>query len=170
RRPRGAADRHGVLRRPHAGADRRASVLQVDGGADPGLREVRAGVHHRGAPLRLRRGERPGDPDHPRGGPRLAELRVLFPARLSPGAGARRPREMMDYAGDRLKHLHIADVFDHTANVGNRYIMNPPGVDARIHQHNEIGNGEIDWDDAFAYLREREYDGPVSVCVFGWEE
>src|SRR5690625_5844195 len=76
---------------------------------------------------------------------------------------------MMDYAGDRLKHLHIADVFDHTANVGNRYIMNPPGVDARIHQHNEIGNGEIDWDDAFAYLREREYDGPVSVCVFGWE-
>src|SRR5690625_7878513 len=77
---------------------------------------------------------------------------------------------MMDYAGDRLKHLHIADVFDHTANVGNRYIMNPPGVDARIHQHNEIGNGEIDWDDAFAYLREREYDGPVSVCVFGWEE
>src|SRR5690625_6261046 len=66
---------------------------------------------------------------------------------------------MMDYAGDRLKHLHIADVFDHTANVGNRYIMNPPGVDARIHQHNEIGNGEIDWDDAFAYLREREYDG-----------
>src|SRR5699024_7815986 len=41
---------------------------------------------------------------------------------------------------------------------------------ARIHQHNEIGNGEIDRDSAFAYLREREYDGPVSVCVFGWEE
>src|SRR5690625_476593 len=77
---------------------------------------------------------------------------------------------MMDYAGDRLKHLHIADVFDHTANVGNRYIMNPPGVDARIHQHNEIGNGEIDWDDAFAYLREREYDAPASVCVVGGEE
>ncbi|MDN5822321.1 MAG: sugar phosphate isomerase/epimerase, partial [Brachybacterium sp.] len=57
-----------------------------------------------------------------------------------------------------------------TANVGNRYIMNPPGTDARIHQHNEIGNGEIDWDAAFAYLREREYDGSVSVCVFGWEE
>ena len=93
-----------------------------------------------------------------------------FPHAYHLGQGARRPREMMDYAGDRLKHLHIADVFDHTANVGNRYIMNPPGVDARIHQHNEIGNGEIDWDDAFAYLREREYDGPVSVCVFGWEE
>ena len=93
-----------------------------------------------------------------------------FPHAYHLGQGARDPREMMDYAGDRLKHLHIADVFDHTANVGNRYIMNPPGVDARIHQHNEIGNGEIDWDAAFAYLREREYDGPVSVCVFGWEE
>src|SRR5690625_6499058 len=84
------------------------------------------------------------------------------------GQGARRPREMMDYAGDRLKHLHTADVFDHTANVGNRYIMNPPGVDARIHQHNEIGTGEIDWADALAYLRERGDAGPVSVGVFGW--
>ncbi|MFC7376489.1 MULTISPECIES: sugar phosphate isomerase/epimerase family protein [unclassified Brachybacterium] len=93
-----------------------------------------------------------------------------FPHAFHLGRGARDPREMMDYAGQRLAHLHIADVFDHTANVGNRYIMNPPGVDARIHQHNEIGHGEIDWDAAFAYLREREYDGPVTVCVFGWEE
>ena len=22
----------------------------------------------------------------------------------------------------------------------------------------------------FGYLRETDYDGPVSVCVFGWEE
>lgn len=87
---------------------------------------------------------------------------------LSDGTGD--IRGMLDYAGDRLRHLHIADVFNHRANVGNRYIVNPPGVDARVHQHNEIGNGEIDWDDAFAALRGREYDGPVSVCVFGWEE
>lgn len=77
---------------------------------------------------------------------------------------------MLDYAGDRLRHLHIADVFNHTANVGNRYIVNPPGVDARVHQHNEIGNGEIDWDEAFNLLRERGYSGSMSVCVFGWEE
>lgn len=88
----------------------------------------------------------------------------------APGAPGASVRDMLDDAGDRLRHLHIADVFDHTANVGNRYIVNPPGVDARVHQHNEIGNGEIDWDDAFSALRERDYDGPVSVCVFGWEE
>ncbi|WP_114853112.1 sugar phosphate isomerase/epimerase [Brachybacterium sp. YJGR34] len=93
-----------------------------------------------------------------------------FPHAFHLGQGARDVREMMDYAGDRLRHLHIADVFDHTANVGNRYIVNPPGVDARVHQHNEIGHGEIDWDAAFTWLREREYDGTMSVCVFGWEE
>lgn len=77
---------------------------------------------------------------------------------------------LMEYAGDRLKHLHVADVFNHLANVGNRYIMNPPGVDARIHQHNEIGNGEVPWDAAFEHLRTIGYDGTASVCVFGWEE
>ena len=87
---------------------------------------------------------------------------------LSQGAGD--PAAMMAYAGDRLRHVHIADVYNHLANVGNRYIVNPPGVDARIHQHNEIGNGEVPWDEVFGYLRETKYDGPVSVCVFGWEE
>lgn len=87
---------------------------------------------------------------------------------LSEGAGD--ITRMLDYAGPRLKHLHIADVYNHMANVGNRYIVNPPGVDARVHQHNEIGRGDIDWDEAFGYLRHTNYDGPVSVCVFGWEE
>jgi myo-inositol catabolism protein IolH len=43
-------------------------------------------------------------------------------------------------------------------------------VDARIHQHNEIGNGDVDWDEFFATLRERNFDGIATVCVFGWEE
>lgn len=86
------------------------------------------------------------------------------------GAGRDDVRAMLEYAGDRLAHVHVADVYDHTANVGNRYILNPPGVDARIHQHNEIGRGEIPWNDVFGYLRETHYDGPLSVCVFGWEE
>jgi myo-inositol catabolism protein IolH len=87
---------------------------------------------------------------------------------LSQGRGD--ARAMMEYAGERLQHVHIADVFNHLANVGNRYILNPPGVDARVHQHNEIGNGDVPWDEVFGYLRETSYDGPVSVCVFGWEE
>ena len=77
---------------------------------------------------------------------------------------------MMEYAGGKLKHLHVADCYNHRANVGNRYIINPPGVDARVHQHNEIGNGDVDWDEFFATLRDVQFDGVATVCVFGWEE
>jgi myo-inositol catabolism protein IolH len=87
---------------------------------------------------------------------------------LSNGAGD--VRRMMEYAGDRLQHVHIADCYNHLANVGNRYIVNPPGVDARVHQHNEIGNGDVDWDEFFAALRDMNFDGIATVCVFGWEE
>jgi myo-inositol catabolism protein IolH len=79
---------------------------------------------------------------------------------------------MLRYAHDagKLAHLHIADCHNHLANAGNRYIINPPGVDARIHQHNEIGHGDIDWDQFFSTLREVDFDGIATVCVFGWEE
>jgi myo-inositol catabolism protein IolH len=87
---------------------------------------------------------------------------------LSDGAGD--VRRMMTYAGDRLRHVHIADCYNHRANAGNRYILNPPGADARIHQHNEIGNGEVAWDEFFTTLREMTFDGVATVCVFGWEE
>jgi len=87
---------------------------------------------------------------------------------LSDGAGD--IRRMMELAGDRLQHLHIADCFNHRANVGNRYIINPPGVDARVHQHNEIGNGDVAWDEFFSTLRDMNFDGLATVCVFGWEE
>ena len=87
---------------------------------------------------------------------------------LSDGAGD--VRRMLTYAGDRLAHLHIADCYNHRANVGNRYILNPPGVDARVHQHNEIGNGDLDWNEFFATLRDIRFDGVATVCVFGWEE
>lgn len=89
---------------------------------------------------------------------------------LSQGAGDL--DRMIRYANDagKLSHLHIADCYNHLANVGNRYIINPPGVDARIHQHNEIGHGDLDWDQFFTTLREVKFDGIATVCVFGWEE
>ena len=40
-------------------------------------------------------------------------------------------------------HLTVAEELQKAADlahVGNRYIVKPPGVDARTHQHNEIGN------------------------------
>lgn len=79
--------------------------------------------------------------------------------------------EMMQYAGKRLKHVHIADVFNHSGVAdGNRYIINPPGVDARVHQHNELGHGEVPWDEFFSTLRDMRFDGTATVCVFGWNE
>lgn len=77
---------------------------------------------------------------------------------------------MLRYAGSTLRHVHIADCYNHRANVGNRYIVNPPGADVRIHQHSEIGHGEVDWDEFFSTLRDMEFDGIATVCVFGWEE
>jgi myo-inositol catabolism protein IolH len=78
--------------------------------------------------------------------------------------------DIVDYAGDRLKHVHIADVFDHKASSGLRYVLNPPGTPARVHQHLDIGQGEVDWDEFFAKLGDTGFDGVMTVCVFAWEE
>jgi len=66
--------------------------------------------------------------------------------------------------------VHIADSFDHRASSGLRYIVNPPGSSARIHQHLDIGQGEVDWDVFFRTLTEVNFDGIATVCVFAWEE
>lgn len=77
---------------------------------------------------------------------------------------------MLRYAGDKLTHVHIADTFNHKASSGLRYILNPPGTPARIHQHLDVGQGEVDWDDFFATLRELNFDGIATACVFAWED
>ena len=77
---------------------------------------------------------------------------------------------VMRYAGPLLTHLHLADTFDHRASSGLRYIVNPPGSTARVHQHLDIGQGEVDWDVFFRTLAEVGFDGIATVCVFAWEE
>lgn len=69
-----------------------------------------------------------------------------------------------------LRHVHVADVFNHRASSGLRYIVNPPGSTARVHQHLDIGQGEVDWDLLFGTLAEIGFDGILTVCVFAWEE
>jgi myo-inositol catabolism protein IolH len=39
-----------------------------------------------------------------------------------------------------------------------------------VHQHLDIGQGEVDWDLFFGTLREVGFDGIVTSCVFAWEE
>ena len=69
-----------------------------------------------------------------------------------------------------LAHVHIADTFNHKASSGLRYIINPPGSKATVHQHLNIGQGEVDWDVFFGTLHEVGFDGIMTACVFAWEE
>jgi myo-inositol catabolism protein IolH len=80
------------------------------------------------------------------------------------------PTEVIEAAGDLVHYVHLADAFDHTASHGLRYITNPPGNPVRVHQHMEIGRGEVDYDEVFAALASVGFDGVVSSCVFGFEE
>jgi myo-inositol catabolism protein IolH len=77
---------------------------------------------------------------------------------------------IMEYAGDLLTNVHVADTFDHRASSANRYIVNPPGSTATIHQHLDIGQGEVNWNDFFATLGRLGFDGTMTSCVFAWEE
>lgn len=77
---------------------------------------------------------------------------------------------MIREAAPVLAHVHVADSFDHRASSGNRYIVNPPGAKARVHQHLDIGQGEVRWDVFFETLHEIRFDGIVTSCVFAWED
>jgi len=80
------------------------------------------------------------------------------------------PAEVIAAAGEKVRYVHLADAFDHTASHGLRYITNPPGNAVRVHQHMEVGRGEVDYDEVFAALAAVGFDGVVSSCVFGFEE
>jgi myo-inositol catabolism protein IolH len=76
---------------------------------------------------------------------------------------------VIKHAGPLLTQVHIADSFDHRASSGLRYIVNPSSP-ARVHQHLDIGQGEVNWDLFFRTLAEVNFDGIATVCVFAWEE
>jgi len=90
------------------------------------------------------------------------------------GTTADKMVEIMEYAGDLMTHLHLADAFDHTASSGLRYIVNPPGSAARVHQHLDIGQGEVKWEEFFATLNRLGFGGKegnvMTACVFAWED
>ncbi|RQR59424.1 sugar phosphate isomerase/epimerase [Burkholderia sp. Bp9125] len=78
---------------------------------------------------------------------------------------------MIRAAAPVLAHVRVADTFDHKKSSQLRYIVNPPGsTQIRVHQHLDIGQGEIDWDVFFRTLGEAGFDGVMSSCVFAWEE
>jgi len=78
---------------------------------------------------------------------------------------------MIREAAPVLAHVRVADTFNHKKSSQLRYIVNPPGSSqVRVHQHLDMGQGEIDWDLFFQTLAEVKFDGVLSACVFAWEE
>lgn len=74
-------------------------------------------------------------------------------------------RDQVELARGWFDHIHVADTFR-----PGRTIVNPPGLDHRIHQHFDIGRGELDWAEASVALRAAGFDGIATVQVFGWQD
>lgn len=86
-------------------------------------------------------------------------------------------RHMLKYAGADLSHVLFADTRNQTMDC--RYIVNPPGVDAVVHQHTAMGEGDVDFEGIFETLREMDFanrtfkvGGDAISCVsyFGYPE
>ncbi len=83
-------------------------------------------------------------------------------------------REVIRAGTDLIRLVHVADTMDHHASHGLRYISNPPGNASRVHQHLQIGDGDVDWDEFFGGLAEIGfYDSDSTVMcnsVFAEDE
>lgn len=64
------------------------------------------------------------------------------------------PLNIMSEVGGRIGIVHVSDTMDHTGSNGLRYITNPPGNTVRVHQHLRIGDGDVNWTEFFAGLKE----------------
>ena len=72
---------------------------------------------------------------------------------------------MVAHAADVLSHVHLADSFRPA-----RYITNPPNTGVRVHQHLDIGLGEVDFAALFSSLAGAAYDGVLTISVFAHPE
>ncbi|HBW1603405.1 TPA: sugar phosphate isomerase/epimerase [Klebsiella pneumoniae] len=86
-------------------------------------------------------------------------------------------KSMLEYAGSDLSHVLLADTMNHT--LPNRYIVNPPGVNAAIHQHLGMGEGEVDFNGIFQALRNMDFanrtfkvggESIITASLFGYPE
>jgi myo-inositol catabolism protein IolH len=73
--------------------------------------------------------------------------------------------ELIRYAGPSVQYVHLADTYR-----PSRIIVDPHDAPVRVHQHLDIGQGEIAWDLLFKELKGIGYDGVMTVSVFAWPE
>jgi myo-inositol catabolism protein IolH len=85
-----------------------------------------------------------------------------------------RAASLLPELGLRLGTVYAADSFDHRRSHGLRYISNPPGNAARVHQHLPIGAGDVDWTALFTVLGATGYlqrdDALIVSNVFAEDE
>lgn len=86
-------------------------------------------------------------------------------------------KSMLEYAGHDLSHILIADSRNHTKHC--RYIVNPPNVDAAVHQHVGVGEGDVNFDLLFKTLRDMKFkehkykvggEPIITTALFGYPE
>lgn len=73
--------------------------------------------------------------------------------------------EQVGLARGRFDHIHVADTYR-----PERTIINPADLDCRIHQHFDVGVGELDWDEAAHALASAGFDGIATVQVYMWND
>jgi myo-inositol catabolism protein IolH len=95
------------------------------------------------------------------GDPRLAYLHCI-PHTFHLGGTA---ADQVALAAGRFDHVHLADGFH-----PERTILNPATPRARIHQHLDPGQGEINFDEVAVALGRAGFDGLLTVQVFAWPD
>ena len=77
-------------------------------------------------------------------------------------------RRLVMEAGGDLTIVRLADTLNHKQPL--RFIVNPLGAPVAVHQHLNIGEGEVPWNEVFDALRDIGFDGVLSTSVFGWPD
>ena len=95
----------------------------------------------------------------------LDSFEELVPSFEAAGVELRLEPHPDDFVEDGFRAVDLV-----RGSSGLRYIVNPPGSTARVHQHLNAGEGEVDVDGIFAALGEVGFDGALCASVFAWEE
>lgn len=77
-------------------------------------------------------------------------------------AQVRNWRRLLEIA-DQLDVREIVSEFSGDPNTPRR-------CEHQWYKSNEIGMGEVPWDELFSTLRDMNFDGVLSLCVFGWHD